>query len=119
MKLILTLLGAALAATGLAVQDEPKSWNFDADQAGAISKGLSSEVGDWKVVADPSAPSKPNALAQLAKSASSTLKATSESAWRVYTRQLGLRQKARVKAVKAQRGFDAAIRVARGLAARG
>ena len=41
MKLILTLLSATLAATGLAGQDESKSWNFDADQAGAISKGFS------------------------------------------------------------------------------
>jgi hypothetical protein len=35
-----------------------------------------------------------------------------------YMRQLGPRQKARVKAVKEKKGFEAAIRVARGIVRR-
>jgi Domain of Unknown Function (DUF1080) len=46
-----------------------KSWNFDSDPAGAIAKGFTNEFGTWQVTADPNASSKPNALAQTAKSA--------------------------------------------------
>jgi hypothetical protein len=38
-----------------------------------------------------------------------------QGAYMGYMRQLGPRQKARVKAVKAKRGFEAAISVARGM----
>jgi hypothetical protein len=48
------------------------TWNFDADQAGEAAKGFSKEVGEWKVTADDSAPSKPNVLAQTAKNSGST-----------------------------------------------
>ena len=46
-----------------------KSWNFDSDAAGAIAKGFTNEFGTWQVTTDTTAPSKPNVLAQLAKSA--------------------------------------------------
>lgn len=35
-------------------------WNFDSDKAGQIPAGWKSLEGDWQVIADPSAPSKPN-----------------------------------------------------------
>ena len=35
-------------------------WNFDQDQAGAVPAGWKPLEGDWQVIADPSAPSKPN-----------------------------------------------------------
>jgi len=49
-----------------------KAWNFDGDAPGAAPKGLRGEVGEWKVVADPSAPSKGNVLLQSAKSSGPT-----------------------------------------------
>jgi len=52
------LLGStALAATS--------SWNFDTDPTGKIASGWSQASGTWRVVADPTAPSKPNVLAQV------------------------------------------------------
>ncbi len=70
---------SALDAQGLVGKDNvktgdthAKTWNFDADKAGEAAKGFSTEVGEWKVVADDSAPSKSNALAQTAKNSGST-----------------------------------------------
>jgi hypothetical protein len=60
-----------LLATALAAQNPEKIWNFDADKTGAIPKGLTVNVGEWKVVGDPTASSKPNVLAQLAKNSGS------------------------------------------------
>jgi hypothetical protein len=39
-------------AIGLAAQDAGKTWNFDADEIGNLSAGFTSEVVEWKVVAD-------------------------------------------------------------------
>ena len=50
---------------GLAVQKPVKNWNFDSDKPGEIASGFKSEVGEWKVIVDESAPSKPHVLAQL------------------------------------------------------
>jgi hypothetical protein len=69
---IIAVIGVVLVATGLAAQDVGKTWNFDADKIGNLSAGFTSEVGEWKVVADPTAPSKPNVLAQQAKNSGST-----------------------------------------------
>jgi hypothetical protein len=52
--------------TGLA--QNSKSWNFDSDATGATAKGFTNEFGTWQVTADANAPSKPNVLAQVAKS---------------------------------------------------
>jgi hypothetical protein len=41
--------------------------NFDKDEAGKPTPSLSTEKGEWVVVADDTAPSKPNVLAQRAK----------------------------------------------------
>jgi 3-keto-disaccharide hydrolase len=35
-------------------------WNFDSDKAGQMPAGWKAIEGDWQVIADPSAPSKPN-----------------------------------------------------------
>jgi hypothetical protein len=47
---------------------KPKMWNFDKDKVGEIAPGFTSEVGEWKVVADETAPGKGQVLAQLAQS---------------------------------------------------
>jgi hypothetical protein len=50
---------------------ESKSWNFDKDKTQALPAGWLSErtgqgaKGDWQVIADATAPSKPNVIAQL------------------------------------------------------
>ena len=46
---------------------KPKLWNFDKDKVGEIAPGFTGEVGEWKVVADETAPGKGQVLAQLAK----------------------------------------------------
>jgi len=48
-----------------------KSWNFDSDSAGTIAKDFTNDFGAWQVTADAGAPSKPNVLAQTAKSSGS------------------------------------------------
>jgi hypothetical protein len=70
------ILVSALAWVGLAAQDEKAVWNFDSDKPGAIAKGFTSVTGKWEVLADDTAPSKPNVLAQLAKSSGSTFNMT-------------------------------------------
>lgn len=70
------IISAALLATSAAAQEGKMTWNFDADKTGQIAKGFSNEVGDWKVVADDSAPSKPNALAQQAKNSGGAFNVT-------------------------------------------
>ncbi len=47
-------------------------WNFDIDKTGQIATSFTNEVGEWKVVEDATAPSKPHVLAQLAKSPRAT-----------------------------------------------
>ena len=63
---MLALLFASLALTSMA-ESGKRSWDFDTDKAGTIAGGFTSEVGEWKIVADASAPSKANVFAQLAK----------------------------------------------------
>jgi hypothetical protein len=60
----------------LILQAQPRTWNFDGDRTGAIAPKFINEVGDWKVVADPDAPTKPNVLGQLAKSSGPTFNVT-------------------------------------------
>ncbi len=70
-------LGLVLAlVAGVAAQTGKMSWNFDTDKVGEIAKGFTNEVGKWEVVADNTAPSKPNVLAQLAKSSGPTFNIT-------------------------------------------
>jgi hypothetical protein len=63
---VLALVFTSLPLTSPALSGK-RFWNFDSEKAGSISGGFMNEIGDWKIVADGSAPSKPNVLAQLAK----------------------------------------------------
>jgi phosphoglucomutase len=72
-KIMIFVVGLMLAVvTGVAAQNGKKAWTFDTDSTGAIAKGFINEVGKWEVVADSTAPSKHNALAQMAKNSNST-----------------------------------------------
>lgn len=75
-KIIFLVFGLMLIAGGIAAQNGKTLWNFDSDKAGEIAKGFTNEVGKWGVVEDNTAPSKPNALAQLAKSSGPTFNIT-------------------------------------------
>ncbi len=62
-------LGSALVWFARANESDKKTeWHFDQDKIGEIAGGFSSESGEWKVVADETAPSKGQVLAQLARS---------------------------------------------------
>jgi hypothetical protein len=68
--------GLALAALLLgplyAAEDAKRTWTFDNDETGAIAKGFTNEVGEWKVAAS----DKGNALAQSAKNPNSVFNVT-------------------------------------------
>lgn len=73
MKRILSTLGVVLVAWSVAFDCEAqtmKVWNFDSDSTGVSAKGFTNDFGSWQVAADASATSKPNVLAQVAKSSS-------------------------------------------------
>ncbi len=62
----------ALLVGGAGAKEAQRTWNFDGDKPGAIANGFVNETGDWKVVVDETAPSKPNVLAQTAKNSDAT-----------------------------------------------
>jgi len=70
------VFGLMLVAAGVSAQNGKTSWNFDADKVGGIAKGFTNDVGKWEVLADNTAPSKPNVLAQLAKNPGPTFNLT-------------------------------------------
>jgi len=70
------MIGILFLAGGLVAQEGKRTWNFDSDGPGAIARGFKGETGDWKVIADQTAPSQPNALAQSAKNSGSTFNLT-------------------------------------------
>ncbi|MBF0497750.1 MAG: hypothetical protein HQK58_14440, partial [Deltaproteobacteria bacterium] len=72
VKRLIGIFGLLLFATSVLAQGGPLSWNFDSETAGKLPSGFTTIAGEGKVAADPSAPSQPNALAQLAKSSGST-----------------------------------------------
>jgi hypothetical protein len=72
MRTIIVGVALTLLASDVGAKEAQKMWAFDGDKPGAIAKGFVSEAGDWKVIADETAPSKSNVLAQLAKSPSAT-----------------------------------------------
>ena len=76
MRTIGVGVALALLAGGVGAKEAQPMWNFDGDKPGAIAKGFVSEAGDWKVVADETATSKPNVLAQAAKNPSTTFNLT-------------------------------------------
>jgi hypothetical protein len=63
-------------SSGLNAQNLETLWNFDGGKTGDLPSGFTNERGEWKVVAEPTAPSKPNVLAQLAKNSGSTFNVT-------------------------------------------
>ncbi len=65
-----------LSAAGVAAQTGEKVWHFDADKVGNIPPSFTNGVGEWKVITDPTAPSRPNVLAQVAKNSGSTFNIT-------------------------------------------
>lgn len=71
---LLVAIMATILAPALAVA-KVKTWNFDKEKVHEFPSGWLSEhtgqgsKGDWKVIADPSAPSQPNVLAQLSNDA--------------------------------------------------
>jgi len=72
LRTMVVMVGVVLLAGALIAQNQEKVWNFDTNKPGDIPEGFTNEIGEWKVVADETAPSKPNVLAQLAKSSGST-----------------------------------------------
>jgi hypothetical protein len=73
---IFIVITVLFLTAGLNAQNLEKTWNFDKDKAGTLSLGFTNEAGEWKIVADSTAPSKPNVLAQLAKNSGSTFNLT-------------------------------------------
>ncbi len=59
---------AMLVVIGSAQDMKSHVWNFDTDKVGEPAKGLTNDVGQWRVVGDDTASSKPHVLAQQAKS---------------------------------------------------
>lgn len=76
LRTMVVMVGVVLLAGALIAQNQKKVWNFDTNKPGDIPEGFTNEVGEWKVVADETAPSKQNVLAQLAKSSGSTFNVT-------------------------------------------
>ena len=68
MALVGTLgfLFAEMPLSQIKSQNSQKVWNFDADKENEAPAGFEAYSGKWIVKSDPSAPSKPNILAQLA-----------------------------------------------------
>lgn len=75
-RTIFMIICLLLLSTGLAAKDSEQIWNFDGDKEGTLPSGFINEAGGWKIVADPTAPSPPQVLAQLAKSSGATLNLT-------------------------------------------
>ena len=71
-------LGLAVSRGGVALNEEVdrKSWSFDKEAPGGLPMGFTQEVGEWKITADETAPSKGQVLAQAAKSSSATFNLT-------------------------------------------
>jgi len=67
-KWIAVVMVSVCAVAGRAQDMKGRTWNFDGDKVGEIAKGFTNDVGQWQVVADDTAPSKPHVLAQQAKS---------------------------------------------------
>jgi hypothetical protein len=76
LNTIITFFLAGSSGIFDAAAQNTKSWNFDSDSVGAIAKGFTNDFGAWQVIGDPSAPSRPNVLAQTAKNASADFNVT-------------------------------------------
>ena len=84
------ILVGTLTVPLLAGDDAKKTWTFDDDEAGAIAKGFTNEVGEWKVAASDQG----KALAQLAKNPNSVFNVTLISDTNAKDVDLSVRMKA-------------------------
>jgi hypothetical protein len=84
------ILVGTLTIPVLAGDDAKKTWTFDDDQTGAIAKGFTNEVGEWKVAASDNG----NALAQSAKNPNSVFNVTLISDTNAKDVDLSVRMKA-------------------------
>jgi hypothetical protein len=91
---IFIIISVVLLATGLAAEEGKQSWNLDTDKAGLIAQGFTNEVGEWKAMVDPTAPSPPNVLAQLAKNSGSTFNVALVSAANYQDLEISVKMKA-------------------------
>ena len=66
----LSVIAERLNGSGLASNNR-RVWNFDADTVDEPVAGFTRHSGVWRVISDATAPSKPQVLAQLAKSTGS------------------------------------------------
>lgn len=71
-KTLIGIVTVLLLASSVPSHGGSGSWNFDSGNAVGLPQGFATAAGEWKVVADPDAPSQPNALAQLARNSGST-----------------------------------------------
>jgi hypothetical protein len=71
MKKQLFIVTLVVAANSLATAGDI-TWNFDKDRDGTMPAHFYRAAGQWKVKADATAPSKPNILAQMARSSADT-----------------------------------------------
>ncbi len=90
----LLFLGMGLWVAPLLAQEGSKVWNFDNDKAGSIAREFMNASGEWKVAVDPSAPSRPQALAQMAKNSGSTFNVTLVSGTNYKYLELSVKMKA-------------------------
>jgi hypothetical protein len=84
------ILVGTLTVPLLAGDDAKKTWTFDDDETGAIAKGFTNEVGEWKVAASDQG----RALAQLAKNPNSVFNVTLISDTNAKDVDLSVRMKA-------------------------
>lgn len=94
MRMDIVVWAVIVLTTSLAAQPEKAVWNFDTDPAHSFAKGFMNAVGEWKVVADPTAPSRPNVLAQEANNSSATFNVTLISDTRYRDLDLSVKMKA-------------------------
>ena len=83
-------LAALLVSPLYAGDDAKRTWTFDDDETGAIAKGFTNEVGEWKVAAS----DKGKALAQSAKNPNSVFNITLISDTNAKDVDLSVRMKA-------------------------
>jgi hypothetical protein len=84
------ILVGTLTVPLLAGDDAKKTWTFDDDETGAIAKGFTNEVGEWKVAASDQG----KALAQSAKNPNSVFNVTLISDTNAKDVDLSVRMKA-------------------------
>src|SRR5262249_44587546 len=84
------ILVGTLTVPLLAGDDAKKTWTFDDDETGAIAKGFTNEVGEWKVAASDQG----KALAQFAKNPNSVFNVTLISGTNAKDVDLSVRMKA-------------------------